>query len=71
MKDLMVEGVWPETMTRLVQEGLALRPAQGYYKINPARPSAPDRVWRPHDGGQDRMPYSDSAARDDQSPPRK
>jgi hypothetical protein len=70
MKDLMMEGVWPETMTRLLQEGLVLRPAQGYYRLNPDRLSEQGGGWTsPEAKGRDASPPSDDAMRGGRSWP--
>jgi hypothetical protein len=69
MKDLMKERVWPETMTRLVQDGLVLRPAHGYYRINPARFPQLDIGWARPDGAGRASPYTDKASPDEPSSP--
>ncbi|TIV61840.1 type IV toxin-antitoxin system AbiEi family antitoxin domain-containing protein [Mesorhizobium sp.] len=40
LRDLMKAGVKPETMSRLVREGAAVRPARGLYQLATAAPDA-------------------------------
>lgn len=40
LRDLMKAGVSPETMARLVREGVAVRPARGLYQLADAAPDA-------------------------------
>lgn len=40
LRDLMQAGVGPETMARLVRDGIAVRPARGLYQLADATPDA-------------------------------
>ncbi len=64
-----MDGVWPETMTRLVQDGLVLRPTHGYYRLNPARFPQLDTRWTPADGAGRGSPHKDKSSPDEPSSP--
>ncbi len=70
MRDMMKDGVWPETIARLLRDGLILRPTHGYYRLNPARFSELEG-WTPPDGAGCSTPYPEKAAHADPSSPRK